>query len=404
MGRSRSAGMRCPISRGWWPAGGIWRAPTREAGLWKNPPFNGKPPATADQIGDLFVWATLGVIIGGRLGLVLFYGTFFCGISPGTCAPLCHGLPHGFLDHPIEIIAAWEGRHVVPWRAAGGSPSRSRCSARKPQAATPSRWPISSPPSRPSVCSSAASPTSSTANCGERSPTCPGRWFSAPDISARRTATARQATRHAIRASSMKRRWRASCCFVILQICLRVLPLHDRPGLLTGIFFTGYGVAAHQRSSSAIPIRCYSRMVQHRHVVVRFRCGQRPHISSGIAARRKRRREPARRKRIARADRGAGADLRLAIHDAGAARSRTWLYASRNAIGRDGRLHHRARNQPDVRRAAGPVDARKFGASREALQRSDLVELGPGTRHTDGGRVARRHASMQGFLRHWMSC
>ena len=80
---------------------------SREAGLWKNPLFNGKPPATADQIGDFFVWATIGVIVGGRLGFVLIYGTFFCGIW-GT-SPACHGLPMGYLTDPIEIVAAWKG-------------------------------------------------------------------------------------------------------------------------------------------------------------------------------------------------------------------------------------------------------------------------------------------------------
>ena len=39
----------------------------RDRALWVGAPFNGKPPATADDIGDLFVWVTLGVIIGGRL-------------------------------------------------------------------------------------------------------------------------------------------------------------------------------------------------------------------------------------------------------------------------------------------------------------------------------------------------
>ena len=29
----------------------------------------------------------------------------------------------------------------------------------------------------------------------------------------------------------------------VLQICLRVFRMQDRPGLLTGIFLTGYGIA-----------------------------------------------------------------------------------------------------------------------------------------------------------------
>jgi len=63
--------------------------------LWAGPPFNGKPQATADHIGDLFLWAAIGVIAGGRLGYVLFYG-------------LIYETDH-FLSAPWRIFAAWEG-------------------------------------------------------------------------------------------------------------------------------------------------------------------------------------------------------------------------------------------------------------------------------------------------------
>jgi phosphatidylglycerol:prolipoprotein diacylglycerol transferase len=43
------------------------------------------------QIDDLLVWVTLGVILGGRLGHVLFY-------KPGY-----------YLDHPVEIFYVWQG-------------------------------------------------------------------------------------------------------------------------------------------------------------------------------------------------------------------------------------------------------------------------------------------------------
>jgi phosphatidylglycerol:prolipoprotein diacylglycerol transferase len=88
---------------GWWYLVQLIRTPS----LWRSPTFGGKPPATVDDIGDLLVWATLGVIVGGRLGYVLIYGTFFCGLW-GT-SPACSGLPLGYLTHPIKIIAAWEG-------------------------------------------------------------------------------------------------------------------------------------------------------------------------------------------------------------------------------------------------------------------------------------------------------
>ena len=88
----------------WW---GIARA-LRNKTLWAYPPFNGRPPATEDEIGDLVVWATLGVILGGRLGWVLFYGTILCGVTPEYAA-FCNGLPMGFLTDPVRIVAAWEG-------------------------------------------------------------------------------------------------------------------------------------------------------------------------------------------------------------------------------------------------------------------------------------------------------
>jgi len=88
----------------WW---GIARA-LRNKTLWAYPPFNGRPPATEDEIGDLVVWATLGVILGGRLGWVLLYGTILCSVTPDYAA-FCNGLPIGFLTDPIRIIAAWEG-------------------------------------------------------------------------------------------------------------------------------------------------------------------------------------------------------------------------------------------------------------------------------------------------------
>jgi phosphatidylglycerol---prolipoprotein diacylglyceryl transferase len=49
------------------------------------------PIATVDQIGDLVVWITLGVIVGGRLGHVLFY------------------TPELIWTDPLEILMVWHG-------------------------------------------------------------------------------------------------------------------------------------------------------------------------------------------------------------------------------------------------------------------------------------------------------
>ncbi|MBO6783143.1 MAG: prolipoprotein diacylglyceryl transferase [Alphaproteobacteria bacterium] len=52
-----------------------------------------RPPATmtAQQVGDFFSWAIVGVIVGGRLGFVGFY-------QPGY-----------YLANPLEILAVWQG-------------------------------------------------------------------------------------------------------------------------------------------------------------------------------------------------------------------------------------------------------------------------------------------------------
>ena len=47
--------------------------------------------ATRQQVDDFVTWATLGIVLGGRLGYVLFY-------RPGY-----------YLFHPLEILAVWGG-------------------------------------------------------------------------------------------------------------------------------------------------------------------------------------------------------------------------------------------------------------------------------------------------------
>jgi phosphatidylglycerol:prolipoprotein diacylglycerol transferase len=62
------------------------RALIRAGALW-----GGKPPLTLDDIDDFILWVTLGIILGGRIGYVLFY-------NPGHYA-----------EHPLEILELWNG-------------------------------------------------------------------------------------------------------------------------------------------------------------------------------------------------------------------------------------------------------------------------------------------------------
>ncbi len=94
---------------GWWAAARM----TREKALWKNPTFGGKAPISAEQVGDLVVWATFGVILGGRIGWILFYGIALCAVSPHSAfclgPPGEPGLPMGFITNPMRLITIWQG-------------------------------------------------------------------------------------------------------------------------------------------------------------------------------------------------------------------------------------------------------------------------------------------------------
>jgi phosphatidylglycerol---prolipoprotein diacylglyceryl transferase len=67
---------------GWRYVAGLMRRP----GLW-----GGAAPMPPDKVDDLLTWMVLGVIVGGRLGFVLFY-------QPGY-----------YLARPGEILAVWHG-------------------------------------------------------------------------------------------------------------------------------------------------------------------------------------------------------------------------------------------------------------------------------------------------------
>ncbi len=67
---------------GWW----LIRRAIANSALWTGP-----SPATAEQIERLFTWVIFGVILGGRIGFVLFYRLDY------------------YLAHPFEILRVWEG-------------------------------------------------------------------------------------------------------------------------------------------------------------------------------------------------------------------------------------------------------------------------------------------------------
>jgi phosphatidylglycerol---prolipoprotein diacylglyceryl transferase len=62
------------------------RSLVKNDGLW-----GGMAPITLPQLDDFILWVTLGIILGGRTGYVLFYNFPF------------------FIEHPLEIVELWKG-------------------------------------------------------------------------------------------------------------------------------------------------------------------------------------------------------------------------------------------------------------------------------------------------------
>jgi phosphatidylglycerol:prolipoprotein diacylglycerol transferase len=79
----------------------------RNAQLWGGR----EPTLTPAKIDDLIIWITLGVILGGRLGSVLFYGTGDDGSDPWEALKIWHGgmsFHGGLIGVTVAILAfAW---------------------------------------------------------------------------------------------------------------------------------------------------------------------------------------------------------------------------------------------------------------------------------------------------------
>ena len=152
--------------------------------------WGGPAPITLVQLDDFILWVTIGIIVGGRTGYVLFYNPAF------------------FMQHPAEIFELWKGGMSFHGGFLG-------CVAavilfcRRNDISDPLTRRHHHRRSGRSDCSSAGSPTSSTASCGagRRIPACPGRWCS--PMADRCHGTPASSMRPGSRASCYLRSWQS---------------------------------------------------------------------------------------------------------------------------------------------------------------------------------------------------
>ena len=311
-------------------------------------------------------------MLGGRLGYVLFYK------------------PDYFLENPLADLRAVARRHVVPWRA--GSASSSPCCSSRAKREHPV----------PGAC------RPRRGGGADRAVPRPPRQF-------RQWRAVRPADRRALGDDLPGRRpgcraipsqlyeaalegWCCSCCCSCSPTTCQA---RRWPGVISGVFLAGYGIA-----------RILVEFFREPDAQLGFLSGgatmgqllSLPMIAVGIvlwcarvqrgAARRH---ERARRARSPRRIRATG-PLSLADFMADALTHPTLGYYRRgDPLGRGGRFHHRAGDQPDVRRADRAVAGRWLGARWAAPSPSCWSSSGPGAARlmADALRAGERPAGVR---------
>ena len=94
---------------GWW----LVAQTVKRAHLWAND----TPPMSVKQVEDLATWVILGVILGGRLGFVLFYQPAYYLANPSEILMVWQGGMsfHGGLIGVIIACVAFSKRNGIPW-------------------------------------------------------------------------------------------------------------------------------------------------------------------------------------------------------------------------------------------------------------------------------------------------
>ncbi len=183
-------------------------------GLWYMRQLVKRPPAlmTPEQIDDFMLWALGGVVLGGRLGYVLFYKAGY------------------YAAHPLEIFKTWEGGMSFH----GGLLGVTAAILLYARRAKIDKWYLAD-------CIGCAAPLG--LGLGRLANFINGELWGrvAPDLPwAMVFPGAGELPRHP--SQLYQAGLEGLALFVIMFACWRVEGLRRRPGTLTGIFWIGYGV------------------------------------------------------------------------------------------------------------------------------------------------------------------
>ena len=217
----------------------------RDKELWKNPPFAGKAPLTTDQVGDLVVWATFGVILGGRIGWILFYGIALCSVSPHSAfclgPPGQPGLPQAFISEPWRLITIWQGGMSFHGGLVGVAIAlwlfcrRHKLELLKVSDMLAVVAPIG-------LFFGRLANFVNGELWGKVTDAPWGMVFCTPHILAEFGGICPAGVQPRHPSQLYEAALEGLVLFAIVQLGLRVFRLHERPGLQTGIFLAGYGV------------------------------------------------------------------------------------------------------------------------------------------------------------------
>jgi phosphatidylglycerol:prolipoprotein diacylglycerol transferase len=167
---------------------------------------------TPEQVDDFFLWAIAGVVLGGRLGYVLFYK------------------PIEYLSHPVEILKTWQGGMSFH----GGLLGVTLAIILYARHAKIDKWHLADGVACAAPIGLALGRLANFINgelWGRVAPDVPWAMvFPGAGLEPRHPSQLYQAALEGV------------ALFVLLHVLWRNERIRNRPGILTGVFWAGYGV------------------------------------------------------------------------------------------------------------------------------------------------------------------